>query len=731
MEYPGETTQDFLGIGSWDFAATRLFYGDVTDVLMDPTFAEGTARYAGVLSKLNGGFGGLLGFSYEPAKGAASIHYSQLNDHYELIKDCKAVENINAFKPANWDVSRDGEWHPTLDGLIVSPTGDAKYTRCKQQKVDYVPWTSLQAYSGEIGGGKPEYNRNALTPKDKWGSSYWGANDAQGRPLVGYGFATDRWADLGNSAVYRHDNGADTFEIFNFLMTQREVNHVWDAYRRDRAAFSVRSYMGRILGRYNEKIRDGAKGLGLYRNMTEDFAIRRGENPDTTWQMLIGSDGFGQVMREPIIAAGMAFDHFVRELTRPQSGPYQRDKQKLPEGDWLADPEGLLYSAADMGLSGSVEKSEYGNPRAYYLMVPDGPFVSENSGHKAFDVFSPGGALVENQLAEGQGDYDAEYTMTAGSYYNKFTVGYLMSESADNFISDSLMDFTDPRYRAVALAHLFPEGYRRLLGNMLTNDTFMKGPRVACDATGEPYRVAKVEDVPRYINKPLGWVSWWGETPRVCFPGGPSPVCDGLYNGGDFDMSDSYPKMKTLDPQVGWEQQKWLMLDTAIFIGDNEKGDWYDMMRVEYLNANNEKFINRIELHDPNSSVFVARTFGREEIFGRTVQKGVGARVLEYANSLINRAYTNTPVDHDSDGVVDWYLPTLGTDGKARIKHDPSMTRGAAVPPDWGPCSASNNSGCRCEDNVACLELRKYISVVKLMGVFPALRFITQPKGVY
>jgi hypothetical protein len=38
---------------------------------------------------------------------------------------------------------------------------------------------------------------------------------------VPYGFATDRWADLGNLAVYRHDNGADPYELFNFFISSR------------------------------------------------------------------------------------------------------------------------------------------------------------------------------------------------------------------------------------------------------------------------------------------------------------------------------------------------------------------------------------------------------------------------------------------------------------------------------------------------------------------------------
>ena len=78
--------------------------------------------------------------------------------------------------------------------------------------------------------------------------------------------------------------------------------------------------------------------------------------------------------------------------------------------------------------------------------------------------------VVENKLCEDCGEYDVDYTMNAGSYYDKVNAPYLMAESVDNFISDSRLDFVDSRYRSVSLADLFPDGYRRWLANTLTDD---------------------------------------------------------------------------------------------------------------------------------------------------------------------------------------------------------------------------------------------------------------------
>ncbi|MBW2276364.1 MAG: hypothetical protein JRF63_02665, partial [Deltaproteobacteria bacterium] len=184
MEYPGEYTQDFLGIGAWDFAAARMFYGDVAAVHADSTYQLGGARAAGMLAKMDN-FGGTLGM--QPQFAGQDIHYSQYQQYYSVL-DTDSCEQVDAerFRPARYDTQRDGEWHPLLDGMIVEVGG--QHTRCRQQEVDYVPWSTLRF------------------PTTAEFSSYYRGGpsvDEQGRVRMPYGFATDRWADLGNASVYR------------------------------------------------------------------------------------------------------------------------------------------------------------------------------------------------------------------------------------------------------------------------------------------------------------------------------------------------------------------------------------------------------------------------------------------------------------------------------------------------------------------------------------------------
>jgi hypothetical protein len=649
MDYAGEMTQDMIGLGIYDYAATRMMYGDTVAVAADVTANQ---PYGGMLTDLQDNFGGILGITY--TLGDNDIHYSQLQSQVGLIDNCETVADPLVFKPANWDEELNGVWSPLLDGQMVQVNG--AWTRCRQDRVDYVPWRALS------GTAAPSV-------------------DAANRPRMPYGFATDRWADLGNVSVYRHDNGADPYEIFNFLVTSQEVWHIFDSYRRGRQDFSVRNASERTLGRYNMKLRDGAKGLGLYRNIYRRFALERGYDFDTFWRVAVS------FFPDNVLASGLAFDHFTRTLARPEAGPHF---QETFQSD-------VLRSAADT-------TSEAG---ATLVTIPTG--VSGYDG-----LLGMGGALVENQLCSNCGEYDSDYTMNAGSYYDKLNTAMLLTESVDNFISSSRTDFVDPRYRAVSLADLFPDGYRRWLANNLTNDDFIKGERVAASATGRPLR-----DAEGYPSQPIGFTSWWGETPQSCFPAVGTNICSSLALEDPTALNPLFPEnTRVLDPQVGWEQQKFLIAWTMLYLFENEETDWLELMRVWEMGRDADPgFAQRIELHHPNGAVYIARHYGTEEIFGRTVQRGIGGRVLEYANSLLARAYETTDgPDVDGNGTPDWYLPVYSAttglpivrwDSTVAIIDDAGLIQTGGVP----GCNASSSENCTCTSNRACVELQHYMSL--------------------
>jgi hypothetical protein len=134
----------------------------------------------------------------------------------------------------------------------------------------------------------------------------------------------------------------------------------------------------------------------------------------------------------------------------------------------------------------------------------------------------------------------------------------------------------------------------------------------------------------------------------VCFSSSGRNACSN-FTGGDFNPLTP-ARSVAIDPQIGWEVQKFLIAWTVALIKANEKTAWLDMMRLYRLGKNaNPEAETRLEWQDPTSGeLYYARTFGSECLFGqassdclggKVVEKGIAARVLEYANELTAKGY--------------------------------------------------------------------------------------------
>ncbi|MBW2458247.1 MAG: hypothetical protein JRI68_27330, partial [Deltaproteobacteria bacterium] len=544
MDYGGDYSQDLLGLGAWDYAAARMFYGGATTVFESPDFNEGTGLSGAITETILDNFGGILGYR---------IHYSSLNSVYDLINNCTDVDPA-VFKPSDWDTERLGEWSPLLDGLLVQVNGT--HSRCFQQRVAYSRWEDLR-------------RANLSNYREPPAIDLWN------RTRVPYGFGTDRWADLGNLSVYRHDMGADAYELFQFFITEQELRHIFDNYRRGRQSFSVRGAANRVLSRYNEKMRDGAKGMGLIKNdLLNPALMDLGDAiPAAMFPAMVDYWNVSNLM----LSSGMAFDHFARQLSRPNAGPHIDPRAGLP-------PQ-VPGSAVPPPHLVPLRFDTFGNPA---VTVPDGP-------QGFWGSVGIGGKPVNNSLAQDQGEFDSNYTMNAGSYYDKLYTPMLLTESVDNFISDSIEDFTDPRYRSVSMADLMPDGYRRWLANNLTGDDWIKGPRVATTAAGNVQ-----VDSDGYPSQPIGWISWWPDTPQVCFTNTGNAVCTGWDGDGTPFKADAPEFTRPIDPQVSWEQHKFLISSTLVYLPENQKQTWLDMMGIWSIGDDTDPgFPNRIELHAP------------------------------------------------------------------------------------------------------------------------------------
>jgi hypothetical protein len=187
----------------------------------------------------------------------------------------------------------------------------------------------------------------------------------------------------------------------------------------------------------------------------------------------------------------------------------------------------------------------------------------------------------------------------------------------------------------------------------------------------------------------MGWTSWTGaDGTRACTQLGERQVCGAALPSATY----------AVDPQAGWETRKFLIAMTFQHLPESQLRRWVDMLTLWELGKDPAPgFQDRLELHDPAGEIFVARTFGKETLLGKLVQKSPGARVLEVANELLAAAYQTTPgPDVDGDGSPDWRLPVL-VEGFPALRCD----QGQAT--------------CTCETSAACRLDQDYLRVPRFL----------------
>jgi len=606
MDYAGDLTQDTLDIGAYDRAAVRLEYGDVADVwdepktvscgpgkpdiLGNPPTGPACTPSGTTLHDLLDGFGGLTGPWYN--NGRQYLHYSQLHRQMNLIRDCQPADTS---PPANWDEAKDGIYSPEFDGEIVNGTV------CKGIPTDYVAFRDLSPDSG------------GFEQEPGIGDNVQRNFDALGRVRRPYMFGTDNYADIGNLPVLRHDNGADAYEVAHYMISEYEDRYLFDDYRRNRTTFSLRNAFMRGYNRYNAKLKEVTKGFALYNEIFE----ATGQFDSLTAE--------GGPLRHAALSSSLVFDHFARILTRPTSGAHFSDTSWSP-------------------FKTAVLRSTDQNPGVVPLGVQTFPIPDGSTGIGT-DV-AWGGRLLNNSLDQSKGYYAVDYQLNVGSYYDKTIAVHMLTDSEDRFISQSRDDFQDGRYRNMSFATLFPEGMRRLLANTLTEDEDLKG-----------WRVASTKGVPNIdssgkLSQPMGFRAWWPtDQPQMCWPTKGHLFCQEFPSGDELANGPPAESL-AVDPEVGFEVHKFITFFSMLNLPESWKLNWVDMMRVWVVGVDTLPGFpdaETIAWRDPQSGqLYIAHSYGTEEIDGKTVQRGIAARVLEWMNVLTAQAYEIDSVNPDT-----------------------------------------------------------------------------------
>jgi hypothetical protein len=242
------------------------------------------------------------------------------------------------------------------------------------------------------------------------------------------------------------------------------------------------------------------------------------------------------------------------------------------------------------------------------------------------------GRFIHNDFDYGQGYWWADYQTQVGTYYDKIWSTYFLAEAFDDFISNSKEDFTDGRYKNVSFGTVYPEQVRRMFAGTFTNDS----PSYA----------------PYYVGSAINYPQWHSVTPPAARPSG----------------------AKIIDPNVGFNEQIYAMVWGSIYFPSNWSNAWIDDARIVALQGEsitwpaNETYA----FYDPKTGItYKAHTSGTETILGDVHQKGVAARMLEWANKLVFYGYvckvnsSGGPV-LNADGT-----PVLILDGQGHPQIDP------------------------------------------------------------
>lgn len=281
---------------------------------------------------------------------------------------------------------------------------------------------------------------------------------------------------------------------------------------------------------------------------------------------------------------------FTRILTRPEPGSYATVSSNL------------MPLAGAQDLTGQLN-----NPKGEFV-------VALGSGQ---------GRFLHNDYDYSQGYYWSSYQLFAGTNLEKRQVIQYLLEGYNHFVANSKEDYIDGRYKNLNFASLYPNQVRRLLSATMQGDALGLGPYIT---TPTPGQIAEVKYLP--------WDRYDTQTINIDYPAGAT----------------------VLDPLVGWEQQSIGLINAFEFAGTNLKQDLYEQMYVFTPTGTEGIWIppsDQIRFRDPvGGVVFAAKKYGTEITNSKVgaVEKGMGARMIQYANDLAAKAYNQNGTIASGDG---------------------------------------------------------------------------------
>jgi hypothetical protein len=102
-----------------------------------------------------------------------------------------------------------------------------------------------------------------------------------------------------------------------------------------------------------------------------------------------------------------------------------------------------------------------------------------------------------------------------------------------------------------------------------------------------------------------------------------------------------------------------------------------------------------VEWKDPQTGYrYLAKRFGTEQLFGKSYDKGIGAKMVQWANYLASKAYVPADAAAPNDPQTGRFLYKVDDKGLPVVQADSLV--------------APSSTTLTCDDNHYCVQLRNY-----------------------
>ena len=506
----------------------------------------------------------------------------QLNKQLNLIRNCKQADTS---PPASWDTAEDGVYSPEFDGQIVAGTA------CDGIPTDYVPYRELQ----------PTRAASCRSPRSATMQRNF---DALGRVRRPYMFGTDNYADISNLAVLRHDNGADAYETTHYLISEYEDRYLFDDYRRNRTSFSLRNAFMRGFNRYNDQADGEHQGLWpVYNELFQSTGL------------------FDSPYRERRPVQGQRAGRI--DGLRPLRADPHASNSWAPTSATTWSPFKTRILAPFHGSKTERVAIDHGAPG---LLIPDGS-TGDRHGRRL------GRAAAQQHARPTKGYYAVDYDFNVGSYYDKTLTIHLMTVIPRiRFISESRDDFQDGRYRNTSFRHAVPRGFAAPARQRAHRGRRHQGLAGGFDERRAERRRPGRADAAHGLSRLVA-------QGRRTLAGPRRAASSARSSRAGTAGSNAPAELLAVDPEVGFEVQKFITFFSMLNLPEScWKLNWVDMMRVWQIGVDSAPGFTtpsgRLARPAEWAAVHSAHRYGTEVIDGKTVQRGIAARVLEWMNTL-------------------------------------------------------------------------------------------------